>query len=62
MYEIRIEDEHGVVLEFRFNLSRREAVRLYWEAKAYLVQLLHMRHEVIAERRSTDKVLPHWGG
>jgi hypothetical protein len=52
MYEIRVEDEHGVVLMFKFGLTRREAVRLYWEAKAYLVQLLYKRHEVIAERRS----------
>jgi hypothetical protein len=52
MYEIRVEDEHGVVLDFRFNLSRRQAVAMYWSTKAYLVQLLYKRHEVIAERRS----------
>lgn len=51
MYQFRILDEHGVVLKYVFNLSRREAVQLYWSATdAHCVQLLGNRR-VIAERR-----------
>jgi len=52
MYQVRVEDEHGVVLRYVFDLTRRQAVKLYWELQGYVVQLRYMRKEVIAERRS----------
>lgn len=50
MYSFRELDEHGVVLRYVFDLSRRDAVSRYWSSTACVVQLLGNRR-VIAERR-----------
>ena len=49
MYQFRELDENGVVLKYVFELTRREAVKLYWESNAPKVQMLANRR-VIAER------------
>lgn len=49
MYQVRVLDAHGVVESYVFDLSRREAVRLYWKLEGCRVQLLANRR-VIAER------------
>lgn len=49
VYQFRELDKDGVVLRFVFDLTRREAVKRYWESTAFTVQMLAYRR-VIAER------------
>ena len=49
IYQLRTIDEEGVVLSFIFDLTRREAVSLFWKTTAPKVQMLANRR-VIAER------------
>lgn len=48
-YQFRELDKDGVVLRFVFDLTRREAVKRYWNSKAPKVQMLANRR-VYAER------------
>lgn len=49
-YRIRCFDEHGTVVFDRWELTRREAVMLYWEREDHKVQMLAGRKELVAQR------------
>lgn len=50
LYRVRCFDSNGVVVYDKWELTRREAVHIYWLRSDSKVQLLANRKQLIAER------------